>query len=122
MENRCSPEEIRGIIGVDEEEIRAPEPAAAEHVAKVFSALSNPLRLQILYLVRDRWLPVCIISGKLGVEQSLVSHHLQVLRDRGLVVVERRRKYRLYRASHHPAAVLAIKMLEQGGRGSENPI
>ncbi|WP_169696944.1 ArsR family transcriptional regulator [Staphylothermus marinus] len=41
-------------------------------------------------------LPVCIISSILGLEQSLVSHHLAVLRRANIVGTKNVGKYRFY--------------------------
>jgi len=64
---------------------------------KIFSALANPIRLKILTYLMQMPLPVCIITELLGLEQTLVSHHLKTLRDSGLITVEVRGKYRFYR-------------------------
>ncbi|MFN8527339.1 MAG: metalloregulator ArsR/SmtB family transcription factor [Anaerolineae bacterium] len=52
---------------------------------QVCDALSNPLRLLILYSLADQPRYVTDLADDLGVPQSSVSRHLKVLRDRGLV-------------------------------------
>ena len=51
----------------------------------VFAALAAPQRQQILRLVRDEPLSVGAIADGCGASQQAVSHHLQVLKDAGLV-------------------------------------
>jgi DNA-binding transcriptional ArsR family regulator len=52
----------------------------------------------MLRLVRDEARPVGEIAAHFDVTQQAVSQHLQVLREAGLVDVERRGTRRLYRA------------------------
>ncbi len=60
-------------------------------------ALSEPLRWRIVKLLADEELCVCHIVEELGVAQPLVSHHLRILRDAGLVETERYRYWTYYR-------------------------
>ena len=53
--------------------------------AEMLSALADANRLQILSLLAQRESCVCEIMSVLGLGQSLVSHHLGVLRRAGLV-------------------------------------
>ena len=63
---------------------------------KVFAALAAPQRQQILRLVRDQALSVSAIAENCGSSQQAVSHHLQVLKDAGLVDVQQDGRRRLY--------------------------
>ena len=60
-------------------------------------ALSEPLRWRIVELLATEELCVCHIVEELGVAQPLVSHHLRILRDAGLVDTERFRYWTYYR-------------------------
>jgi ArsR family transcriptional regulator, arsenate/arsenite/antimonite-responsive transcriptional repressor len=60
-------------------------------------ALADPLRWRIVELLRDEELCVCHLVEELDAAQPLVSHHLKVLRDAGLVVGERWRYWTYYR-------------------------
>jgi DNA-binding transcriptional ArsR family regulator len=79
--------------------------------AQLLSAVADPLRLGILAAVR-RPHPVTEICEALGgLAQPRVSHHLAVLRDHGLVSVERRGRQRLYgwaRVEQGPVADLLM--------------
>jgi DNA-binding transcriptional ArsR family regulator len=59
-------------------------------------ALSEETRLRILRAVSDEALDVSKISERLRVSAYNVSKHLRVLRDAGLLQVERQGKRRLY--------------------------
>lgn len=50
-----------------------------------FHALSDPLRLQILELLRQQELCVCELCEQLNVPQSKLSFHLKTLKAAGLV-------------------------------------
>lgn len=61
----------------------------AELIARRFYALSDPLRVRILDLLRDGELSVNAIAEQLGAGQQNVSKHLNVLTDAAML---RRRK------------------------------
>ncbi|QOR94770.1 winged helix-turn-helix transcriptional regulator [Thermosphaera chiliense] len=68
-----------------------------EGLIHVFKQLSDPTRLKILSLLYlNGSLPVCIISYVLGLDQTLVSHHLKTLLKAGLVQYKRTGKYKMY--------------------------
>jgi ArsR family transcriptional regulator len=50
-----------------------------------FKALANPTRAQIVEFLLERERCVCEMTGPLDISQPLVSHHLALLRDAGLV-------------------------------------
>jgi ArsR family transcriptional regulator len=52
---------------------------------EAFAALSDPTRLAILGLLREQDQCVCHFVEKLGLKQSVLSHHTGVLRRAGLV-------------------------------------
>lgn len=60
-------------------------------------ALADPLRAQIVELLAEEQLCVCHLTEELDVAQPLVSHHLKVLREAGLVESERWRYWTYYR-------------------------
>ncbi len=53
--------------------------------ADICSALADPTRILILYLLAERPRTVNELTGELQVTQSSTSRHLKVLRERGLV-------------------------------------
>ena len=68
-----------------------------EDTAQLLRVVSEPLRWRILELLADEELCVCHLVDELDVAQPLVSHHLRVLRDAGLVSSERWRYWTYYR-------------------------
>lgn len=57
--------------------------------ANICQALGDPKRIQILYALYDTPRYVSALADDLGMPQSTVSRHLQVLRQRKLVETER---------------------------------
>ena len=66
-----------------------PSSELAERVADTMFALSTPSRVQILGCLTNRPRSVSELVELLGMEQSAVSHQLRILREQGLVTVER---------------------------------
>jgi ArsR family transcriptional regulator, arsenate/arsenite/antimonite-responsive transcriptional repressor len=73
----------------------------AERIAAVAKALSEPLRVRIVDVLRRSAEPVCQceLIALYGISQSLLSHHMRKLVEAGLVSVERRHKWAYYSAS-----------------------
>ena len=53
--------------------------------AKIFNALSDPIRIQIIEFLRDKEKCVCEITPHLKLVQPLVSRHLKILKNVGMV-------------------------------------
>ena len=70
-----------------------------DDMIKFLKALSNPLRLKILKLLRDNWLCVCLISKILDQDQTLISHHLRTLKSLGLIIERKEGKMHFYRTN-----------------------
>ena len=68
-----------------------------KHEAKIFKALSDPIRLRIVALLLEGELCVCDLMAVLELPQSTVSRHLANLRHAGLVEDERRGGWMFYR-------------------------
>ena len=69
-----------------------------------FAVLAEPTRRDILDLLRDGERPVGDLVDRLRISQPLVSKHLRVLRDAGLVEVRPDAQRRLYRIRPEPLA------------------
>jgi DNA-binding transcriptional ArsR family regulator len=69
-------------------------------------ALAEPRRLAILELLREHERPVGELVAKLGLSQPLVSKHLRVLKDAGLVDARADAQRRVYRIRPEPLAEL----------------
>ncbi|MHB8657436.1 MAG: ArsR/SmtB family transcription factor [Solirubrobacteraceae bacterium] len=76
-----------------------PNPALdAERLAVIAKALAEPVRVQIVDLLRRSDQEVCQseLIVLFDIKQSLLSHHMRKLVESGLVSVERRHKWAYY--------------------------
>lgn len=67
--------------------------------ARLFRALGDETRVQIVRLLarQDEPLCVCHVEAAFNLSQPTISHHLKVLREAGLVTSERRGTWIYYR-------------------------
>lgn len=72
----------------------------------VAAAISDPVRRDILMLLRERVMSAGEIADCFDISRPAVSRHLRVLRECGLVVDEVRGRERLYRLDTAPLAPL----------------
>ena len=63
---------------------------------KLYQALSDPIRLQILHSLAIIDLCPCILKEISGLSDSKLSYHLSILEEEGLVTSSPRQKWRIY--------------------------
>jgi len=67
---------------------------AAGELARVLSALADPVRLRLMSLVAANGeVCSCDLEGPLGRSQPTISHHTTILVDAGLLVGEKRGRW-----------------------------
>jgi ArsR family transcriptional regulator len=73
-------------------------PAAAARLAAVAKALGDPVRVQLVDVLRKHAGKVCVceLVPLFDLSQPTVSHHLKVLRDAGLLASERQGLWAYY--------------------------
>lgn len=86
-----------GILSVQMPEKTRSLKVASTGCAAKLRVLADPTRLAVMEALISGAKHVGAIQKLLGVEQSLLSHHLQTLREAGLVEAERDGKSVLYR-------------------------
>src|SRR5258708_2996635 len=81
--------------------------AEGAELARVFGALSDPVRLRLLSLVASQ-IEVCScdLEAPLGRSQPTVSHHTRVLAEAGLIVGEKRGRWMWWRADPDRLAIV----------------
>jgi DNA-binding transcriptional ArsR family regulator len=79
-----------------------PRMARAATTADAFNAVAEPRRRQILDVLAGGERPVNDLVAELGLAQPLVSKHLRVLREVGLVDRRDVGRQRMYRLDGHP--------------------
>ncbi len=72
-------------------------PQQLEKASSMLKAMAHPVRISILgFLQKHDKLTVTEIHSKLGIEQSTTSHHLGILKDKGVLISERVGKNTFY--------------------------
>lgn len=85
---------------------------AAALVAEIFKLMGDPSRLRIVLTCLDEPVPVGEIARRLSLSQSLVSHHLRLLRAARLVRAERHGKQIFYCAADDHIRSIVKDMLD----------
>ncbi len=75
--------------------------AQLERAAGMLKAIAHPMRIAILSFLEDgKKLTVTEIHQLLNIEQSTTSHHLGILKDKGVLVSQREGKNTFYSLKH----------------------
>jgi DNA-binding transcriptional ArsR family regulator len=74
----------------------------------IFSALEHPIRLKIAYFLSQRDNCVCELIFKLKVRQNLVSHHLTIMKNCGLIEAYSSSKWHFYKLNPEFGNILSI--------------
>jgi len=82
-----------------------------------FHALSDPLRVQVLELLRQQELCVCELCEHLGVTQSKLSFHLKTLKESNLVHARQEGRW-IYYSLNLPQFVVLEQYLSEYRRFS----
>ncbi len=76
-------------------------PEQLEKAANMLKAIAHPMRIAILnFLDEGKKLTVTEIHELLQIEQSTTSHHLGILKDKGVLVSQRDGKNTYYSLKH----------------------
>lgn len=88
---------------------------------RVFQALSDPTRREILRLLRGRDMTAGELADRFPLARSTLSGHFNVLKHAGLIVQERRRTSIVYslNTSALEEALAGVMALMRTGRGKE---
>lgn len=78
------------------------QPEQLERAANMLKAIAHPMRIAILnFLEEGKKLTVTEIHEMLHIEQSTTSHHLGILKDKGVLVSKREGKNTYYFLKHN---------------------
>ena len=76
-------------------------PESLDKAANMLKAIAHPIRILIVGTLEDgKKLTVTEIHKKLGIEQSTASHHLGILKDKGVLSSKREGKNTWYFLRH----------------------
>ena len=92
----------------------ASRPETENSCADRLKVLADETRLAVVRQLMDGPLHVGAINDSLGLEQSLLSHHLRILREAGIVKAERDGKAVLYSLAPDVESASAGKAVNLG--------
>lgn len=98
-----------------------PGGAILEGIADLFGALADPTRMRMVAALHQRELCVCDLAAAVGQSESAVSHHLRVLRSRGLVRHRREGRRTYYALDDGHVAAIYAQALDHVGHAAPNP-
>ena len=117
MRNRI-PDEIEEEIacagGVPGLSRRLPPRKTLGRIALLHGVLSDPVRLRLLLVLRERKLCVCVLKKIVSCPDTRLSYHLGILKRAGLVDSKRDRSYLHYSLTPSGKAVADAVMAEAG--------
>ncbi|MGF1536423.1 MAG: ArsR/SmtB family transcription factor [Elainellaceae cyanobacterium] len=82
-------------------------PSRAISLERSFHALSDPLRLRVLKVLREQEMCVCDLCDRLNVRQSKLSFHLKTMKEAGLLHAKQQGKWVYY--SINVAQIVALE-------------
>lgn len=82
-------------------------PESLEKASGMLKAMAHPIRIEILgCLVDGKAKSVTEIHNQIGIEQSTASHHLGILKDKGVLGSKREGKNTFYYLKHENVVTL----------------
>nr|QNO49810.1 hypothetical protein DBPBNLAN_00020 [Methanosarcinales archaeon ANME-2c ERB4]QNO49949.1 hypothetical protein FNHNGOKL_00017 [Methanosarcinales archaeon ANME-2c ERB4] len=90
---RCELEGKGGIAGIAE---LLPDDRKIEDIASITRALSDPVRVRVLFALSVQPMCVCLLVAMTGYAYSKMSYHLSVLKEGGLVCARQEGNYLIY--------------------------
>ena len=80
--------------------------------AELCKVFSNPTRLEILNLLRDKEMSVTDLIKKTQLSQANISQHLSIMKSKGIVISDRKGKNIYYRLTN-PKIVKAFDIIRE---------
>ena len=80
--------------------------------AEMCKVFSNPIRLEILNLLRDKKMSVTELIYQTKLSQANISQHLSIMKSKGIVMSERNGKNIFYKLSN-PKIIRAFDIIKE---------
>ena len=80
--------------------------------AELCKVFSNPTRLEILNLLRDKEMSVTELIEKTKLSQANISQHLSIMKSKGIVISDRKGKNIYYRLTN-PKIIKAFDIIRE---------
>ena len=95
------------------------ESSALDGALPLLRALADPTRLRVVALLSAGPRCACVLQAEIDVAANLLSHHLRVLREAGVVASTRRGRWVDYRL--HPQALEPLRAALAGLSAAPTP-
>jgi ArsR family transcriptional regulator len=106
--------ELDAMGGLDALARRIPPQTELDAGSRIYHALSDPIRLSILYIIKDQPLCVCVINRFMHLAGSKLSYHLNILKESGLIEGEYHGNWIIYSVTERGHRML--QCTENAGR------
>ncbi|PSM52261.1 transcriptional regulator, ArsR family [Campylobacter blaseri] len=83
--------------------------------AKIFKALGDEKRIEILELIKDKEECACTLLEKLGLTQSGLSYHMKILCESGIVISRQEGKWTYYQISKNGVLKISMILFDMAG-------
>jgi ArsR family transcriptional regulator len=97
--------------------------AGAAELARVFTALDDPTRVQMVGILAEAIEPICVcdFTATFALSQPTISHHLATLREAGLVTSFRRGLWSFHQLNPEmtPMAAEAVRLIRSAGTSQD---
>ena len=92
---------------------KLPSEESIRRQSDILKALSDPVRAKIVYELEGSDMCVCELMRDLGMAQTMVSHHLKILKYAGIISDKKSGKW-VYYSLVDRKALDVLKLLETG--------
>ncbi|MCX6650126.1 MAG: metalloregulator ArsR/SmtB family transcription factor [Methanomassiliicoccales archaeon] len=82
--------------GRDRLQASLPDEKTMKMIAERHQALSDPVRISIIYLLGGSELCPCVLKDLTGLSDSKLSYHLSILEKAGMIVWRQNKNWRVY--------------------------
>lgn len=89
-----------------------PDRQDLEGEARIFQALSEPIRLQVVHALSVCDLCPCVLKNVTGLSDSRLSYHLNILEGAGLITSVPQKRWRIYALTALGRAFIETRMSE----------
>ena len=100
-------EELNRMGGLEALARRIPAKKDLEAKSRIHHALSDPLRLSILHLLKDQPLCVCVINQFMHIANSKLSYHLTILKESDLITGEYQGNWIIYSLTDEGRSIIS---------------
>ena len=108
----CCTEELEKFLDLKKLIEKIPPDNSLYDMSEILKAISDPLRLKILYLLKNGELCACHIDSTLDKPQSTISHHLSILKKSNLLNWRKKGKW-TYFSLANPKIIEQIENITQ---------